>query len=213
MNCADCFVQHCQVRKRDDLPAGCPMLDKAMIERDAAMYHMEENEAFYAASIQSMGQSFGSMPRVIEAVNFCRLRGYKKIGVAYCSGMLRFGRAVSDIFKKHGFTVSAVGCKTGGFSPEELISEPLRPVRPAHAAPPGMPPRQPRAICNPIGQALFLNEEKTEFNVVVGLCVGHDSLFLKYAEAPCTIVVLKDRLYMDCCAPSVQAALEWEFKE
>jgi uncharacterized metal-binding protein len=34
----------------------------------------------------------------------------------------------------------------------------------------------------------------TELNVVVGLCVGHDSLFLKHAEAPCTVLVVKDRV-------------------
>jgi uncharacterized metal-binding protein len=39
-----------------------------------------------------------------------------------------------------------------------------------------------------------LNENKTEFNVVMGLCVGHDSLFLKYAEVPCTVLAAKDRL-------------------
>ena len=49
-------------------------------------------------------------------------------------------------------------------------------------------------MCNPIAQALILNEAQTEFNVVLGLCVGHDSLFLKYAEAPCTMLAVKDRL-------------------
>jgi uncharacterized metal-binding protein len=28
----------------------------------------------------------------------------------------------------------------------------------------------------------------------VGLCVGHDSLFLKYTEAPATVLVAKDRV-------------------
>ena len=50
------------------------------------------------------------------------------------------------------------------------------------------------AMCNPVLQALVLNEEKTHFNVLMGLCVGHDSLFLKYASAPCTILAAKDRL-------------------
>ena len=47
--------------------------------------------------------------------------------------------------------------------------------------------------CNPIAQALLLNEVKTEFNIVVGLCVGHDSLFIKYSEAPVTVLIAKDR--------------------
>jgi uncharacterized metal-binding protein len=26
------------------------------------------------------------------------------------------------------------------------------------------------------------------------LCVGHDSLFIKFAEAPCTVLAVKDRM-------------------
>ncbi|MEF9973420.1 MAG: DUF1847 domain-containing protein, partial [Clostridia bacterium] len=50
------------------------------------------------------------------------------------------------------------------------------------------------SMCNPIGQALVLNQEKTEFNILLGLCVGHDSLFLKHADALCTVLAVKDRL-------------------
>jgi uncharacterized metal-binding protein len=50
------------------------------------------------------------------------------------------------------------------------------------------------SMCNPIAQAFVMNEEKTELNIIMGLCVGHDSLFLKYAEAPCTVLAAKDRL-------------------
>ncbi|MDD4572348.1 MAG: DUF1847 domain-containing protein, partial [Clostridia bacterium] len=30
-------------------------------------------------------------------------------------------------------------------------------------------------------------------NVVIGLCVGHDTLFYKYAESPVTTLITKDR--------------------
>ena len=39
-----------------------------------------------------------------------------------------------------------------------------------------------------------MNEEKTDFNMLLGLCVGHDSLFLKYAQAYSTVLVAKDRV-------------------
>ena len=38
-------------------------------------------------------------------------------------------------------------------------------------------------MCNPILQAKLLNKAGTQLNVVVGLCVGHDSLFYKYSKA------------------------------
>jgi uncharacterized metal-binding protein len=50
------------------------------------------------------------------------------------------------------------------------------------------------AMCNPVLQARVLNEEATDLNVLLGLCVGHDSLFFRYAEAPTTVLAAKDRV-------------------
>jgi uncharacterized metal-binding protein len=50
------------------------------------------------------------------------------------------------------------------------------------------------ALCNPVLQAQLLNAQKTDLNVVVGLCVGHDSLFMKHSEAPVTTLITKDRV-------------------
>jgi uncharacterized metal-binding protein len=49
-------------------------------------------------------------------------------------------------------------------------------------------------MCNPIGQALLLNNENTDLNIILGLCVGHDSLFIKYSNAPVTVFAVKDRV-------------------
>ena len=49
-------------------------------------------------------------------------------------------------------------------------------------------------MCNPILQARLLNQAHTELNVVIGLCVGHDSLFYKYSNAYTTTLVTKDRV-------------------
>ena len=49
-------------------------------------------------------------------------------------------------------------------------------------------------MCNPILQAKTLNNEKTQLNVVIGLCVGHDSLFYKYSDALTTTLITKDRV-------------------
>ena len=45
--------------------------------------------------------------------------------------------------------------------------------------------------CNPVLQAQLLNEAGTELNIVMGLCVGHDSLFYKHAKAVTTTLVVK----------------------
>ena len=42
-------------------------------------------------------------------------------------------------------------------------------------------------------QALLLNGQKTQFNIALGLCVGHDALFCKYSDALVTTLAAKDR--------------------
>lgn len=202
-DCAGCLKQLCQIQCREGINETCPMNDGDLFEKIQSEYKKEENERFYATSIESMKQSFAKLTRVMETVNFCKLMGYKKIGIAYCSGMIREGRITCEVFKQNGFEVASAGCKTGGFSPDDLIDSEYcfehtekntrdfrSPDMQLH-----MPEKKPkRAICDPIGQAILLNKENTEFNVVVGLCVGHDSLFLKYADAPCSVLVAKDRM-------------------
>ena len=39
-----------------------------------------------------------------------------------------------------------------------------------------------------------MNAHGSEFNIMMGLCVGHDSLFFKYAVAPTTVLITKDRV-------------------
>jgi uncharacterized metal-binding protein len=51
-----------------------------------------------------------------------------------------------------------------------------------------------KPMCNPIAQVFLFNEGKTEFNAIVGLYVGHESLFLKYAQARCAVFAVMDRL-------------------
>ncbi len=55
-------------------------------------------------------------------------------------------------------------------------------------------PHEFEAMCNPIAQAALLNEQQTEFNIAIGLCVGHDSLFYQYSKAPVTTLIAKDRV-------------------
>ena len=88
---------------------------------------------------------------------------------------------MAGLLREYGFEVYGVGCKIGEVPKTEV----------------GIPERCEEVgvhMCNPILQAQMLNKEKTDINIVMGLCVGHDSLFYKYAEAPSTTLVVKDRV-------------------
>ena len=88
------------------------------------------------------------------------------------------------VYKPEKEKEGTVICKTGGISKEEVgIPEEVK-----------IHPGEFEAMCNPIAQAKLLNEQHTDFNIEVGLCVGHDSMFYKYSDAMVTTLVAKDRV-------------------
>ena len=46
--------------------------------------------------------------------------------------------------------------------------------------------------CDPVSQAEFLNKENTDFNIMVGLCLGHELIFQQHTKAPYTTFLVKD---------------------
>ena len=54
-------------------------------------------------------------------------------------------------------------------------------------------PENFESSCNPLLQAEIFNTIKTDFNIIIGLCIGHDMLFTKYSKAPVTTLIVKDR--------------------
>jgi len=46
--------------------------------------------------------------------------------------------------------------------------------------------------CSPIEQARWLEDNGSEFNVVAGMCVGHDSLFVRHSRVPVTSLIVRD---------------------
>jgi len=123
-------------------------------------------------------------PRIQEIIEFAGKMKYKKIGLVFCMGLRKEAKIVESLLAANGFTVISGVCKVGRVPKEEIGIRDDQKVRIGCF----------ESMCNPIAQAYLFNEEKTEFNVMMGLCVGHDSLFLKYAQAPCTVFVVKDRL-------------------
>jgi uncharacterized metal-binding protein len=91
---------------------------------------------------------------------------------------------LQEILEANGFQVDSVCCKVGSIPKEEIGLADEEKIHPG----------QFEALCSPIGQAKLLNEAGTELNVVVGLCVGHDSLFFRHSAAPVTVLIAKDRV-------------------
>jgi len=122
--------------------------------------------------------------RVEDTIIFAKLMGYKKIGIGTCIGLLDEAFELEKILQAQGFKTYSICCKVGSIDKQELGITEEHKIR----------PNTFEAMCNPIAQAKFLNFAKTEMNIIVGLCVGHDMLFTKYSDAPVTTLVSKDRV-------------------
>lgn len=116
--------------------------------------------------------------RLNEIIDFAKAMGYEKIGVAFCASVKKEAEILHTILEKT-FAVSSVCCKIGGFDCSILDI----PKKRADIKAP---------VCNSVTQAKILNDEGTELNILMGLCVGHDILLQKYSNAPCTTFLVRD---------------------
>jgi uncharacterized metal-binding protein len=125
-----------------------------------------------------------SKTRIEEIMGFAEKMNYKRLGMAFCIGLSKEAKVVEKLFSSKGFEMVSAVCKVGRISKEHIGVGKDQQIAPDTT----------EAMCNPVLQAMILNKEKTDLNVLLGLCVGHDSLFFKYTEAPCTVLAVKDRL-------------------
>ncbi len=126
-------------------------------------------------------EHYCKLTRLEETVEFFKLMGFKRVGIAFCIGLADEASFVAKVYEKNGFEVFSAICKIGSVDKEELGFPKIR-------------ENQAEASCNPVLQAQVLNEKKTDVNVIIGLCVGHDMLFQMHSNAPCTTLIVKDRV-------------------
>lgn len=192
--CANCAVLSCGKPDHANMPRNCPMRSEPVMA--SALDAYEGERAFHIASSEIEGIGYCEWPRLRETVEFCNRMGYKKVGMAFCRGLRNEAKVIGRILEAHGLEVVSVICKTGGIAKEQIGILQQHKVRPDQFEP----------MCNPIAQAKLLNEQGTAFNIAVGLCVGHDSLFFKYSDAPVTVLIAKDRVLAHNPAGAVYCA-------
>ena len=195
IECAMCSKIVCYSKSFLEGPSNCPTKVKAeVIQQALGEYNKPEVKEFARqASIQEfecyMNLPEGMTPRnprVEEIAQFAKKMSYKKLGIASCLGLRHEAETLTTILENRGFDVVSICCKAGAIPKERIgITEEQKIAGPGKW----------ESMCNPITQAEILNREGTEFNILVGLCVGHDSLFFKYAHAPTTVLIAKDRVF------------------
>lgn len=186
-SCIDCAVTLCDAHNPGKpFPAFCLSRQMTEEQRDRSLheyFNSEEDKKLAQTAAMVEAEGYRKWPRVQETIEFAKRMGYRKLGIATCVALIRESRTLARMLRANGFEVYGVGCKAGEVPKTELG------IHPKHHGPGPM-------ACNPILQAQLLAEEGTEFNIVMGLCVGHDSLFYKHSQAPTTTLVVKDRVLM-----------------
>ncbi len=186
-NCASCGKWNCmQSAPATEPPNFCPMENFSdTIAATVAEYRddpLKNKLALNSARIE--GEGYLRWTRLEETIRFARKIGAKKIGIATCIGLLKESQMLSKILEENEFEPVSVCCKAGGVDKSEIgIKDEEKILEGAF-----------ETMCNPVAQARILNEVGTDMNIVMGLCVGHDMLFLKEASAPTTVLVVKDRV-------------------
>jgi uncharacterized metal-binding protein len=176
-------------------PAFCPMklmpevIDKAIAEYDRP----EVREFARLASVQEFecyehlpeGRRT-KIPRIEELIQFAHKCDYKKLGIAFCAGLANEARILTDVLENKGFQVASVRCKVGATPKERIGIKEEEKIR---------GPGWLETMCSPIVQAEVLNEAKVDLAIMLGLCIGHDTLFIRYCRVPMTVIAVKDRVF------------------
>ena len=200
-NCANCPTRACEPLIKanekpplDKAPNFCPMknYEGVLITALNEYVNPEVKEFARQASLQEF-ECYENTPsglrtknpRILELIEFSKKRGYKKIGLAFCGGLRDEAQKLTEILENNGLEVISVCCKVGA-TPKEKIG--LKPEEKIAGA------ENWETMCNPIAQAELINTAGVDFAVMLGLCLGHDTLFIKYCQVPMTVIAVKDRV-------------------
>ncbi len=185
--CAICGARTCGAEPgTKKLPALCPMLAEAELLEEVERTYLEQKDLQRLAleSARTEAAGYCRATRVEEIMDFARRIGAEKLGIAHCIGLMHEAKLAREIFVAGGFEVYTACCKVGSIDKEMIGLKDEEKITPG----------QYEAMCSPVGQAAVLAAAGAQLNVVIGLCVGHDSLFFMHSQVPTTVLVAKDRV-------------------
>ncbi|MDY6794073.1 MAG: DUF1847 domain-containing protein [Actinomycetota bacterium] len=189
VKCSDCAAPLCYLNDFDHAPAFCPSL-RYEEEIKEAMRELLQGDLKEVARVSSVVEAAGycKKTRVEEVMDFASRLGLKRLGIAFCIGLRNEAKALAEMLEENGFEVVSVCCKLGGISKEELGLEDAEKINPGTY----------EGACNPAAQAMALEREGCELNILLGLCVGHDSIFFASTNVLTTVLAAKDRVTGHC---------------
>ena len=182
--CAYCNIKACYRGADVKELSFCPMNVYPDVIKKALTLYDEKKKRMHRAAALVVKKGYAIWPRLREVAEFAHMLKLKKLGIAFCVGLSEEAKFITEYLESKGFEVYSVCCKCGGIDKSWIgLSESDK-----------LKPGTHESMCNPITQAELLNHIGTELNIVVGLCVGHDALFIMHSKAPVTYLIVKDRV-------------------
>jgi len=170
LNCLDCNSKSCKKNGADCF--GLKEISHDIYARD------EVNKLVKNSSKLIDDGRAGELSRFQEVIEFCSLQSYKYVGLAYCFGLESLAMEIRENLEASGINLIPARCTMGGIREREIDEDKIT-----------------EAIsCNPAGQAHFLND-RADFVIELGLCLGHDVVFHQELTVPFTVLLVKDRVY------------------
>jgi uncharacterized metal-binding protein len=187
--CSDCAAPLCYLNVFEHAPAFCPSTryEKEIEEVSRAVAGGDLAEIARVSSVVEAA-GYCEKTRVEELVDFARRLALGRLGIAFCVGLRREAAVLADILEGNGFEVVSVCCKLGGIAKEEFGVADGEKINPGTY----------EGACNPAAQAMALEREGSQLNVLLGLCVGHDTIFFATTRVPTTVLATKDRVTGHC---------------
>jgi len=143
-------------------------------------------------------------PRAEEIIMLAKVSGYRKLGLAFGMELQQEARLYTDILENNGFEVVSVCSKAGGVFKDKIGVTPEEKL---------YGPDSKETMSSGLIMAEILNSEQTDMNIMMGLEVGQDALFYKYAEAFTIPFVVMDRIYGGATMEGVyQCFNSWGFR-
>jgi uncharacterized metal-binding protein len=185
ISCHKCKTLSCIENYAQGIPKYCRAGKfKEIIDESKEEYFNPDIAKVHLATATVLKKGSFQWTRIQECIEFALELGLTKVGLAVCIACIREGRVMANLLENAGLEVITVGCMIGAVKPQDT----------------GVPDELVTGLgiaCNPLAQAKIMNKEGTQLNFIYGLCVGHDTLFIRHSEAPVTYVAVKDAVTGD----------------
>jgi len=185
--------------RTDEIPEECPgKLYLNVLEEVKKIYREEESDAkkIWNAFAKLLHTGGAKKSRLEHIVDFSHAMDIKIIGIAGCVRYIEECVYVNNIFKEQGLESHIIMCKVGGFKTKDINIDKVTDW----------------TICNPLAQALILNKLNCEINVTLGLCMGQELIFNRYAKGFVTNLIVKEKISEERPRDTINRMIKGEYK-